>query len=266
MTKNNSADCLVCGESYLLDARLLDYCGTCCAHEIRHHSPEGCLPECRFCAPGGCSDCGAYVAPDAECSNCQRGPRAARELEITWTERHPATPRAERFNAYVRDLTRVPSYLASGLGPSPAAAITDALELAAAVQLEEAADADLIERRRALDLCNECGERRATLELLESGALRCATCDALDPRPETVRLLEERAADVGPSGCSDYDEACDATVTAEQARREIERHDCPGDCTAHGENGHATAWSAFRCDAGERATYRGNEVLDWLGY
>lgn len=151
MTKNNSADCLVCGESYLLDARLLDYCGTCCAHEIRHHSPEGCLPECRFCAPGGCSDCGAYVAPDAECSNCQRGPRAARELEITWTERHPATPRAERFNAYVRDLTRVPSYLASGLGPSPAAAITDALELAAAVQLEEAADADLIERRRALE-------------------------------------------------------------------------------------------------------------------
>lgn len=61
------------------------------------------------------------------------------DLEITWQERHPATPRAERFTAFVCD-QRIPAgrlhrvgYLASGFGPSPAAAITDALERAAAV-------------------------------------------------------------------------------------------------------------------------------------
>lgn len=137
----NEADCLVCGARYELDARLLDYCGTCCAHEIRHLSPEGCLPECRFCAPG-CDGCGCYVAPEAECSNCARGAAivGALELEITYQERHPATPRAERFNAFVVDARIAPGctyarvgYLASGFGPTPAAAITDALERAAAV-------------------------------------------------------------------------------------------------------------------------------------
>lgn len=50
-----------------------------------------------------------------------------------------------------------------------------------------------------------------------------------------------------------YHEAIEATVTREQARREIERHDCEG-------------FAAFLADVGDRATYRGAEVLGWLGY
>lgn len=73
-------------------------------------------------------------------------------------------------------------------------------------------------------------------------------------------------AEIGPAGVADYDEACAAIVTRDQARREIERHDCPGDCSAHGENGHETAWQAFTCDHGARSAYPGGLVLAWLGY
>ncbi|WP_199851926.1 hypothetical protein [Variovorax sp. PMC12] len=50
-----------------------------------------------------------------------------------------------------------------------------------------------------------------------------------------------------------YEEAIEATVTREQARREIAKHDCEG-------------FAQFLADVGDRATYTGKEVLDWLGY
>lgn len=49
-----------------------------------------------------------------------------------------------------------------------------------------------------------------------------------------------------------YDEAIEATVSAREAQIEIE---------AHGLN-----WTDFLADVGERATYSGKDVLDWLGY
>lgn len=51
----------------------------------------------------------------------------------------------------------------------------------------------------------------------------------------------------------DYDEACEATLTRDEARREIERHDCEG-------------WKAFLTDVGDQEEYSGQVVLDWLGY
>jgi hypothetical protein len=50
-----------------------------------------------------------------------------------------------------------------------------------------------------------------------------------------------------------YDEAVEATVTREEARREIERHDCEG-------------WQAFLTDEGDHDEYAGADVLGWLGY
>ncbi|WP_192871624.1 hypothetical protein [Variovorax sp. JS1663] len=52
----------------------------------------------------------------------------------------------------------------------------------------------------------------------------------------------------------DFDEAYEATVSREQARREIARHDCDG------------GFEAFLTEVGDRASYRGSEVLTWLGY
>lgn len=63
-----------------------------------------------------------------------------------------------------------------------------------------------------------------------------------------------------------YEDAVRSYVTAKQARAEIARHDACGDCAEHGNDGHATAWGAFVCEHGERETYRGADVLDWLGY
>lgn len=51
----------------------------------------------------------------------------------------------------------------------------------------------------------------------------------------------------------DYSEACEATVTREEAKREIAKHDGP-------------EWSEFLDDVGDRAEYTGEEVLGWLGY
>lgn len=50
-----------------------------------------------------------------------------------------------------------------------------------------------------------------------------------------------------------YDEAMEATVSREQARREIAKHDCDG-------------WDVFVRDVGDKPSYTGAEVLGWLGY
>ena len=52
----------------------------------------------------------------------------------------------------------------------------------------------------------------------------------------------------------DYEEACEATVSREDARREVGRHDCDG------------GWGAFVAEVGDREEYCGREVLEWLGY
>ncbi len=51
-----------------------------------------------------------------------------------------------------------------------------------------------------------------------------------------------------------YEDACEATVSREEARREIDRHDCDG------------GFDAFLADVGDKPEYTGAEVLDWLGY
>lgn len=51
-----------------------------------------------------------------------------------------------------------------------------------------------------------------------------------------------------------YEEACDAEVTREEARQEIAKHDVDG------------GFEAFLRDVGDKETYSGQEVLDWLGY
>ena len=50
----------------------------------------------------------------------------------------------------------------------------------------------------------------------------------------------------------EFEQAQRATVTREQAMREIRRH--------------GLAWADFTADCGDRATYRGHVVLGWLGY
>ena len=49
-----------------------------------------------------------------------------------------------------------------------------------------------------------------------------------------------------------YEEAVEATVSAQEAKIEIEAH------------GHA--WADFVADLGEHSTYSGKDVLGWLGY
>lgn len=51
----------------------------------------------------------------------------------------------------------------------------------------------------------------------------------------------------------EYEEAIEATVTREQARKEVEKHDGEG-------------FALFLEDCGDRPTYKGSEVLGWLGY
>lgn len=51
-----------------------------------------------------------------------------------------------------------------------------------------------------------------------------------------------------------YEEAIEATVTREEARREIERHDIDG------------KFDDFLREVGDRTEYSGEEVLAWLGY
>lgn len=52
----------------------------------------------------------------------------------------------------------------------------------------------------------------------------------------------------------DETEAWKATVTREQARIEIGKHDVPG------------GFEAFLKEVGDRETYQGATVLRWLGY
>lgn len=49
-----------------------------------------------------------------------------------------------------------------------------------------------------------------------------------------------------------YEEAVDAIVTRQEALREIRRH--------------GLSEQEFLEEVGDRATYRGKEVLDWMGY
>jgi hypothetical protein len=53
-------------------------------------------------------------------------------------------------------------------------------------------------------------------------------------------------------GYDSYEEAVEAEVTADQARREIEKH--------------GLEWQDFLNDVGMKDLYTGQEVLDWLGY
>lgn len=51
-----------------------------------------------------------------------------------------------------------------------------------------------------------------------------------------------------------YEDACEEEVTREEARLEIDKHDVDG------------GFAQFLADVGDRPTYLGHEVLDWLGY
>jgi hypothetical protein len=66
------------------------------------------------------------------------------------------------------------------------------------------------------------------------------------------RRYHGRVTNEGPTMFDSYDDACAATVTRAQAIGEIKRHHAdPAD---------------FLADVGDRPTYRGAEVLGWLGY
>jgi hypothetical protein len=49
-----------------------------------------------------------------------------------------------------------------------------------------------------------------------------------------------------------YEEALDATVTRDEAKREIEKH--------------SASWDDFVAEHGDHETYEGETVLGWLGY
>lgn len=51
-----------------------------------------------------------------------------------------------------------------------------------------------------------------------------------------------------------YEEAVDMEVTRREAQLEIARHDVDG------------GFEQFLKDVGDKETYTGKEVLDWLGY
>jgi hypothetical protein len=53
-------------------------------------------------------------------------------------------------------------------------------------------------------------------------------------------------------GYDSYEEAVEAEVSADEARREIEKH--------------GLEWQEFLNDVGMKDLYTGQEVLDWLGY
>lgn len=56
-----------------------------------------------------------------------------------------------------------------------------------------------------------------------------------------------------------YDEAVEATVSREEALREIERHaETPMEAFEK--------WCEFLSEVGDRPEYQGSEVLGWLGY
>lgn len=54
-----------------------------------------------------------------------------------------------------------------------------------------------------------------------------------------------------------YSEACDCEVTRNEAYREIHHHH---------QSEPAWAWAEFLRECGDKDTYSGQAVLDWLGY
>ena len=50
----------------------------------------------------------------------------------------------------------------------------------------------------------------------------------------------------------DYEEAAESTVSRKEAMREVARHSCE--------------WADFVAECGDRTSYKGSVVLDWLGY
>lgn len=63
----------------------------------------------------------------------------------------------------------------------------------------------------------------------------------------------------------DYEDAIDAIVSREEARREIAQH-CTGLDGRVIESELAETWQEFAEDCGDHPTYLGKTVLDWLGY
>jgi parvulin-like peptidyl-prolyl isomerase len=50
----------------------------------------------------------------------------------------------------------------------------------------------------------------------------------------------------------DYEEACEAIVSRKMAQREIEKH--------------SADFADFIAEYGDKPSYKGQDVLDWLGY
>lgn len=50
----------------------------------------------------------------------------------------------------------------------------------------------------------------------------------------------------------DYEDAVVVTVSKKEAQREVEKHACE--------------WAEFVAEMGDKATYKGGDVLAWLGY
>lgn len=71
-----------------------------------------------------------------------------------------------------------------------------------------------------------------------------------------IGLLTDTPSDLKcePGMFRTYFEACEAEVTREEARLEIASHDVEG------------GFIRFLQEVGDRETYMGKEVLDWLGY
>ncbi len=54
---------------------------------------------------------------------------------------------------------------------------------------------------------------------------------------------------------TDYDEACEATVSKAEAIRELRKHSMQEEDI-----------TLFLAEVGDRAEYKGSDVLGWLGY
>ncbi len=50
----------------------------------------------------------------------------------------------------------------------------------------------------------------------------------------------------------DYEEAMESTVSRKAAQREVAKHSCE--------------WAEFVAEMGDKAQYKGADVLAWLGY
>lgn len=50
----------------------------------------------------------------------------------------------------------------------------------------------------------------------------------------------------------DYEEAMESTVSKKEAQREVAKHSCE--------------WTEFVAEMGDKQTYKGADVLGWLGY